>query len=338
MQPGYLEKSAASNPANWMLAYETTQDAALADLFVLTYDLSFYYQAQKLDEVRSLIEKAKNAGKPVWVFTGGDQGITYADTYVSLLRMGGMASRNPGNQYVMPPFIPDPVCDLPDGTWQPAPYDPKPVLGFCGHADSSVSRQIVDAWRAVKTRFSMAAGKHPFDAQGLHSPPVMRAGVLKRLERENNLTTVFIKHKKYKGGVRKGEEELAARLSYLLNIFQTAYTVCMRGAGNYSVRFYDALALGRIPLLVDTDCMLPLLGLINWQKHCFIHPFHRRRTLADDLLTFHHRFTGDSFIQWQAENRSLWKNYLCYEGFFAHFHLLPPNRGFADRLSLAPMP
>ena len=31
------------------------------------------------------------------------------------------------------------------------------------------------------------------------------------------------------------------------------YILCVRGAGNYSARFYEALALGRIPVLVNTS-------------------------------------------------------------------------------------
>ena len=36
------------------------------------------------------------------------------------------------------------------------------------------------------------------------------------------------------------------------------------------VRFYETLAIGRIPVLIDTDCVLPLNNEIDWYKHCII--------------------------------------------------------------------
>ena len=63
------------------------------------------------------------------------------------------------------------------------------------------------------------------------------------------------------------------------------------GTGNFSIRFYEALCNGRIPVLHDTDTLLPLDRLINWKKLCVftktieelpeaIVQFHRTRDLV----------------------------------------------------------
>ena len=41
------------------------------------------------------------------------------------------------------------------------------------------------------------------------------------------------------------------------------FIFCMRGAGNFSYRFYETLMMGRIPIFIDTDCVLPFEESIN---------------------------------------------------------------------------
>src|SRR6185503_19907515 len=46
------------------------------------------------------------------------------------------------------------------------------------------------------------------------------------------------------------------------------FALAPKGDGNYSVRFLEALALGRIPVLIDTDTELPLEDRIPYEKIC----------------------------------------------------------------------
>lgn len=39
----------------------------------------------------------------------------------------------------------------------------------------------------------------------------------------------------------------------------------MRGAGNSSIRLFETLAAGRVPVIVDTDLTLPCADVIDWQ-------------------------------------------------------------------------
>ena len=52
------------------------------------------------------------------------------------------------------------------------------------------------------------------------------------------------------------------------NLRSATYALCIRGAGNFSARFYEALSFGRVPLFVDTRCVLPLEDDIDWRHHC----------------------------------------------------------------------
>ena len=42
------------------------------------------------------------------------------------------------------------------------------------------------------------------------------------------------------------------------------FSLCPRGKGNYSLRFYETLRAGRIPVLLDTEMVLPCEDRIDW--------------------------------------------------------------------------
>ena len=49
------------------------------------------------------------------------------------------------------------------------------------------------------------------------------------------------------------------------NIENSHYTLCNRGAGNFSMRFYQVLSAGRIPIFVNTDMKMPFENEIDWK-------------------------------------------------------------------------
>jgi hypothetical protein len=42
------------------------------------------------------------------------------------------------------------------------------------------------------------------------------------------------------------------------------FNICNRGTGNFSMRFYQTLSCGRIPILLNTDILLPFENEIDW--------------------------------------------------------------------------
>jgi hypothetical protein len=54
------------------------------------------------------------------------------------------------------------------------------------------------------------------------------------------------------------------------NYLTSEFCFCPRGSGNFSIRFYETLYYGRIPVIIDTDIMLPFENLIDWNKYIII--------------------------------------------------------------------
>lgn len=99
-----------------------------------------------------------------------------------------------------------------------------------------------------------------------------------------------------------------------------AYTFCIRGAGNFSVRLFETIAMGRIPVLINTDCKLPLENEIEWHKHAFIIAENDIINLEKKLLDFHNQFSNKDFKDIQERNRKLWENKLERVSFFKTIH------------------
>ena len=70
----------------------------------------------------------------------------------------------------------------------------------------------------------------------------------------------------------------------IYSVINSEYTLCYRGAANYSLRFYESLCLGRIPLFINTDCMLPFEDRVHWKDVCLWVEEHNLKYIGDALL------------------------------------------------------
>ena len=60
------------------------------------------------------------------------------------------------------------------------------------------------------------------------------------------------------------EKRAADLQAYRENLRRTITVCCPRGAGLNSIRFFETLATGRIPILISDDCVLPLEDQLNY--------------------------------------------------------------------------
>ena len=100
-----------------------------------------------------------------------------------------------------------------------------------------------------------------------------RVRLVSVLESSPLVQTQFIKRTTFLAGEVRDRDVVQ---DFRENLRMNAFNVCNRGAGNFSIRFYQALSAGRIPVLVDTDLELPLRKLIPWHECCVIEPTEER--------------------------------------------------------------
>ena len=304
----------------WVELFEYSADIARADVCLLTYIWSHYIESNTVPEALAEIENARAHNKPIVIFNGGDSPANLPLNDAVLFESAGYRS-TPGLRYhsAQPTFISDYVQQYCGGELQLRHKTPKPVIGFCGQTSLS---PIQTAWRSVRLKWRQHQyhqGKAKWEPAPYETSS-FRSRVLKAFEVKNCIQTNYLLRSQYHGG-DTNDKNLQSRLKteFVDNILDSDYTVCMRGGGNYSVRFYETLCLGRIPIFIDTDCLLPFQDEIDYKS---IFPWIDVKDLSDAaeiVQDFHARLSNDDFIDLQKVCRKLWLDHMTPNGFYRDF-------------------
>lgn len=292
--------------------YALETDIAKAD--VVVFPIHFNAFVKHKDAYITLKACAEQHYKPVWVYTSGDFGYTLKPDYITF-RLSGYASRLSSNTVIIPSFINDPYIKLHKSFFTVHKTE-QPTIGFVGHAQSGLKKWAKEWFIYLKTQARIIITHEKSDLNPFYPSGYKRAKYLKHLEHCQTLSTNFIYRTHYRAGVDSTTAKEQTSLEFYKNMSENGYTFCIRGAGNFSVRFYETLAMGRIPVLINTDCKLPLEDFIDWHKHAVILEEKDIFNIEDKLQAFHQSLTHEEFISLQQRNRNLWLNRLERVSFF----------------------
>jgi hypothetical protein len=112
------------------------------------------------------------------------------------------------------------------------------------------------------------------------------------------------------------ETQASNRLQFFDCLSDNQYSLCVRGRGNFSYRFYESLAMRRIPVLVDTECVLPFDNEIDWDSVIVRVPSSNISSIADSVLE-HHSRGGEVIRNTQNQCHQIWSGYLEPASFWA---------------------
>ena len=176
----------------------------------------------------------------------------------------------------------DLAMPLPQLTWEPAPPPTEnKSVGFCG------------------------VPNHP-----------SRKRLLLALQQQTAIPSHFIFRDRFWGRIREQstpEQLKVLRREYEDSLADNLFVVCSRGAGNYSIRFYETLRAGRIPVMLDTAMVFPLEELVDYSEFVICEP-------TPDLVL-------DRMLDWienrdvraiQKRCREVWENYLYFPRYLEH--------------------
>lgn len=301
--------------------YEVVSRPQDADLHVLTMIWDYYFQSGQLKEAEVFIEQAMSLNKPVVVWQNSDFSVRFSQyKNVFLFQTSGYRSTRNTGQFSKPVFVGDPLQQLTMSGIELRQKSSRPVVGFCGQADYTLGHALSSWLRFGFFNIRNALGFAPYENLPLRPLSTgLRWQVLHQLEKEPGIQTNFIKRKKYKAGARSLDEMNISRREFWDNMLESDYVVCIRGTGNFSARLYETLAMGRIPIFVDTDCILPCEKDIIWDELCVWVNDTELSTLPQKVLDFHMRLSEDDFIAHQKRCRRIWEERLSFSGFFKHF-------------------
>lgn len=298
--------------------YNITTSIKEANIVVFPIDYASFLEYKS--DFLKLQKLAKEHKKPIWIYSAGDYGFTNFIKNSYTFRFGGFKSKLDASTYIMPSFIDDPYDAKLAQDFSAILKEDKPSIGFVGHAQSGILKYLKELFSHLKTTVKRKLNLLIADAQAFYPSGIKRAQFLNQLRLTNQFNTNFILRKDYRAGAKTKADKEKTTKEFYNNIFSNAYTFCNRGVGNFSVRFYETLAVGRIPILLNTDCLLPLHHKIDWSKHCvIIEDFHYKK-MPEHIMDFHNNLSDDEFFKLQKDNRDLWENYLRRHTFFKEVH------------------
>lgn len=303
--------------------FRLVEDPAEADIHLLPLLWNWYLESSHMGMVGKAADQGKQWGKPVVLFSAGDYTANVPFSGLTIFQPCAYRSRrfeNGNRVFALPAFISDFVKLYCDGQLPLRQKGPRPVVGFCGLAGGGLHRY---AYRLLKLRFDRLAYRMgirkweppPFE------PTLFRRRVLEQFRRSPDIECNFILRDRYRAGYHAPKKDPfhPTRMEYVRNMLESDYIVCMRGGGNFSVRFYEALSMGRIPVFVDTDSLLPYCDLIDYGDFLVLMDTVFQK-IGQQVSEFHASISPEQFENRQVECRNLWLRYLSKDGFWQHFH------------------
>lgn len=279
-------------------------------------------------EIKEFTEEVNNSDKKTFVFLGSD--IDYFDVKIknAIIFCNTLyQSKRKKNEFAYTFFFEDFIEKYYHNIPPIRSKSDIPTVGFCGFAPPLAQKfgkyKIKEAFRLMMNylgvmRYIPSISAHSYRVRALLS-------ILKSKKVKNN----FIIRSNfgfggpagglYPGGVK--ELNASFREAYVKNIMDSDYTLCVRGYGNNSIRFFEALCCGRIPVFLNTDCVLPFDFLIDWKKYCVWIEESEINNIPEKILAFHNSMSAEEFEALQKTIRNIWKDYFTPEGFFKNLHL-----------------
>jgi hypothetical protein len=266
------------------------------------------------------------AGKPLLVFFDSDVDDPVDLPNAIVFRTSASRSRARPNEHGLPGWGPDLVRTHLGGTLALRHKSDVPVVGFCGYAPPLA----VPLGRA-KVKESIRWG---LVVSGLHGvldvPPAYYARVeaIRTCRRTRGIRTNFVLRREPSfvvsadpwGTGRLKEDDAGSptgfRSDFVENLLESDYVLCTRGYGNYSYRLYEALCCGRIPLFVDTDCLLPFHDEAPWHATTVWVDQADLADLGARVRDVHTGLSPGAFTARQQAARQFWEQWLAPAAFF----------------------
>lgn len=270
-------------------------------------------------------EKATEAGKPVVVFydTDTDEPVSIKKNSL-VFRTSLRRSRRQRNEFAQPAWCDDIVQKYFNSQLPLRSKQPIATVSYCGRSapappihkrvEGLIKEQMANILHYPRT-------KQPY------SSLLLRSRIMNVLSASRLVETNFVVRNAYFDGVLtpqgvadQGKLSLT-RQEYVQNTVDSDYVLCVRGGGNFSYRFYETLCCGRIPLFIDTDCVLPFDSVINWKEYTVWVDRKDLDRVDERVAAFHDALSPQDFLDLQLRCRKLWEDWLSPQGFFANLHL-----------------
>lgn len=291
-----------------------------ADYAVLPMTPEYYMISNRRALMDAFIKKAHDAGKPIIVFNDGDAGVRcpFPQDVIVLRQNAYQSRRKPnefGNSFIVEE---DPMQEYFRQTGIVVrEKGNRPVVGFDGLGGETLAMTVYHTLVNLFMNFKCYTHLSIYEPNRLLPGTTIRFKALELLEKDERIVANFNRRSEFRAGAKTPEEQRQKTTEFYTNMLESDYVLCVRGGGNFSKRLYETLAMGRIPVLINTDCVLPFDNIIDWKKYVVWVEQSDIKHITDKLVAFHESLSNDEFKALQCSCRELWEKHLNRAGVLA---------------------
>lgn len=294
--------------------FAVANSAKEADAILLPADWAF--AGRRAPEIaRHYLNLSDVSGKPLIVSSLGDTTKEIPGKRTIVLRTSKYRWSAKKNEIFCPPVVNDRLAGKKIEWIDGKPSRPK--VGFVGQSQKNKTNPLSNFLRFGKKDYLLSLSALMNEKYGnCRSGLYFRSKALQMLAADPRIDDKFIKRNSWGLDVRQDESVLRSQTQeYDNNIASNMFTVCVRGAGNFSLRLYEVLSIGRIPLLIDTDDVRPLEGILDYNEFCCIIKGRDIDKLPGLFLDFYDGKSPNQLLDMQTSARSAFVDYLEFKTF-----------------------
>ena len=301
--------------------FKLSLDVKNSDAAFLPLTLNYYVKMDKLHIAKDFIFKSKGNNLKTYIWVEGDHEINFMkyDKDCIFIKYFGYKSDLMRNEIIKPGDLKkDLLFSYSDSEVNIRKKNKIPVVGFDGLANYPNQKIFYLILKNLLSKVMYQFNLTKINRDHVFPKFLTRKKILNSLKKGKNIKTNFNMRSTFAVGSLGLNKQ--SRSEFIKNILSSDYTLCYRGSGNYSLRFYETLCLGRIPLFINTDCKLPFENHIDWRDVCLWVEFKDITYLSDIILDYHNSLSEKRFIEKQVYCREIWVKYLSKDGFSEQFY------------------
>jgi hypothetical protein len=304
-------------PPNYFETLEYVASAEQAEAIIVPNNFTSVGDLERA-YIAAQAELGAKLGVPVFVFSCGDytDKLTF-DSRVFVFRYS-MYKSEAGPHDICAPTLTE---DIGRGGTDTRNKTDKPTVSFCGKAGFATPREISISWlRRIKFEARSLVGP----SERAHIRGVFwRMQAIKACSNSSLLKTLFILRKTFSGARQTIEvPPEQAREEFINSVRKSDFVLTPKGDGNYSNRFLEALSMGRIPVVIDTDIVLPFEDKIDYSKIMVRVPMDQVARTPWYINDFYEDLRNEEWILRQRTARETFETYLRQDKFFANYFSL----------------
>lgn len=295
--------------------YTLVDDPSEAEVILLPYshNNTLRNAPELLAECAAVAEKYK---KPLLIDGAGDIEHPVLLPRTLVLRYGGYRFIQRKNEINIPLYADDLLEVYCGGALQLRQKTSLPSIGFSGWATFSFEQEVRTIAKEFPTRVhALFDERYRACKKGIF----FRREAIAALERSALTEPHLLVRCSYSGHVDTvSDTPEKLRREFVDNLLGSDYGLDVRGDANASIRLFEILSLGRIPVIVDTERNFPFSDVLDYASFSYKVDFRNLHQLPELLATFHASLSPEQFISMQKNARAAYREYFRVDTLTAH--------------------